>query len=266
MTAYSRLTGITGTLPRVNTSSWQAKGLMAWYPVVPGAATGRRLFDASGHGKHGLFEASNFPVWEPDASQYALRFGIGGSRDEILIPNPLGIFSTGTLWMWLRNNANSTSGAPAMMSAAGDASHYPFGAGGDVYMSIFTDARIGPLDDGTFDEDKWHSFCCRTSPGSGGYQFWQGKTMLGSGTGASSLNISASNWIFGYWNSGQTWPGYIAEARIYNRALSSAEIIELSHPNARFDLWQPAVNRTWFLGAAGAGASGGMRSQVIVIG
>lgn len=54
------------------------------------------------------------------------------------------------------------------------------------------------------------------------------------------------------------FPGKIADVRIYNRALSSAEIYALYDPSSRWSAYTPVVNRTYmFVGSSGGG--GGTR-------
>src|SRR5262245_21831086 len=111
--------------PRINYGSWQAKGLVGWYPMAfPG---GRTLFDCSGHNNHGLFDASAPPVWDWQEGYSVLRCG-DTTEDKVLLPQIFGAFSDASLWMWLKNNNNTTAGAPARMTAdlSAAASHYPF--------------------------------------------------------------------------------------------------------------------------------------------
>src|SRR5262249_53514682 len=111
--------------PRVNYLSWQAKGLLAWYPMAyPGSRT---LFDCSGHNNHGLLDASNAPLWVSQDGRPALQFGTHGSAEKVVLPQIIKSFGQGTLWAYLRNNGNQGgNGSPFHITESSLFSVYPF--------------------------------------------------------------------------------------------------------------------------------------------
>lgn len=251
----------------INESSWQAKGLVAWYPLVQ--AGGNKLRDLSGRKFDGTFNATNFPKWRAAEGQAVLSFG-ESATDEIALPQILSTFTEATLWLWLRNQFNDGSGSPAHMPNFGNpnASHYPFSNSDTAfYSSVFASSRAGPLSFSgrALDVNHWHAMCVRTFPGAGNWQWWIRQEKIGSQTGDASVTVNSADWVIG--RSSQAWKGQIAEVRVYNRALSETEICALAIPNARFELYQPLNPVSWPRSMATAGSGGtGMRSQIIVCG
>lgn len=254
-----RTTSSSFLTPRVNWSSWQAQGLLGWYPMAhPG---GRILFDCTGHQIHGTFDATNPPKWDWQDGRPVLRFGDTNADKVTFSRNIIPKVGLASMWMWLRNNGNTLSGAPAYCTAAGNFSHYPFSGtdtSGDIYANYLIAIRLGPLNDSGFNKGQWHSLCVTNEEVFlTGYKVYQNAIRIGQDSGRTADVVADANWYIGHSSNTQRWPGWIGEVRFYDRPLSPDEITELANPQARFDLYAPQVNRTWFLPGAGAGAGAG---------
>ncbi len=264
-----RITANSFQTPRVNWGSWQAQGLLGWYPMAhPG---GRLLFDCTGHQIHGLFDATNPPIWDWQDGYPVLKFGVGSNATEVKFSRKI-VPSVGlaSMWMWIKNNGNTASGSPAHCTGAGSNSHYPFSGSdttGNSYINWLTAVRIDNMSDGGFNKGQWHSVCVTNQEvASTGYKFYQNGMELGALGGRSADVTADENWYIGH-SAGnpQFWPGWIGEIRFYNRPLSPGEVKELAHPLARLDLRAPQMSRTWFTssalgGGGGASVSGGLFS------
>lgn len=251
----------------VNESSWQARGLVAWYPLVqPGSRT---LLDLAGGCCNGILDATNPPKWRAAEGQAVLSFG-ESAVDEIALPQVLSTFTEATIWFWLRNQNNDGSGAPARMHNSGNAnfSHYPFSNSETTFYSSWLNvSRAGPFDwsSRALNSNHWHGMAVRTFPGASGWQWWIRQELIGSQSGDSSVTVDAVDWILGRSFFSQPWRGQIAEFRVYNRALSQGEIMELNKPNARFELYKPLNPRIYGRTNATAGGGGSNNGNQIII-
>ncbi len=263
-----RITSGSFQTPRVNWGSWQAQGLLGWYPMAhPG---GRILFDCTGHQIHGTFDATNPPKWDWQDGYPVLRFG-DANVDEVKFSRAIiPVVGLASMWLWLKNNGNTFSGAPANCTAdvSADASHYPFSGSdttGLIYSNWLINSRLNSIDDGGFNKGQWHSVgVTNQNVTSTGYKFYQNGKELAAMSGHAADVPADANWLLGHFSGFQRWPGWIGEVRFYNRVLSPGEVKELAHPLARLDLRAPTTSRTWFIPGPGAGGgaaiNGGMFS------
>jgi len=252
----------------VNESSWQARGLVGWYPLVqPG---GNKLWDLSGRANHGTFNSgTGHPKWRAAEGQPVLSFG-ETAVDQIDLPQIIPTVTEATIWCWLRNQVNDASGFPYNMTSFGaiSFSHYPFSNSDTAfYNAALTSTRNGPqsFSGRALNTDHWHAMTTRTTPGANGWQWWIRQEKIGQQTGDASVTVA--EWFIGRSFGSQAWKGLLAEFRVYNRALSEGEIMELAKPNARFELYKPLNPRIY--GRSNATASSGStatRTQIIICG
>ena len=238
----------------LNRDSPQAQGLVAWWPTLDSAGA-NVLRDFGGRGLNGAFPGGTAnPSWVGDG-QFGNVLSFDGEDDRIQI-------------------ANSSSLT----------NHAQFTAGGWFYVKSWGNwARIINKDD-FGGNDRWYIshnngsgrlFATLMTPAMGGVQaqVYQGNVLLlnqwnhiayiydgsslklfvngvsdigstvetpfGSYTGTSSILIGGKG------NAVESMAGYTADTRIYNRALSTAEVWQQWAPQTCWDLYRPLVRRLW---------------------
>ena len=236
----------------MNERSWQARGLVAWYPML---RTGLRLHDLSTRDNHADLLSAASIEWSAQLGQPVLRSIInsGQASNGAQLPNIYGSTSTeATLMLYIRNNGN-VSGAPVDYTTDFNVHHYPFN-GGDNGSNCFCNAlsagRVN-VTDWFPAKDQWHWYVVRTKNGAGNWQWWQDGRSIATQSGAANLpNVTTAGRRVLASNSSSTqgWGGFMAEARFYDRYLDSTEIIRLAKvPIERFELYKERPSRTWFI-------------------
>jgi hypothetical protein len=239
---------------RMNPRSWQARGLIAWYPML---ASGSKLFDLSPRGNHGDLQAAASIEWSGQLGQPVLRAKInsGSATNGARIPNIYGSATPeGTLLLYCRNSGNS-SGAPVDYSAqAFTVHHYPFSGsddGANVYCNALHSSNRVNVTDWLPNKSQWHWYVVRTKSGTNNWQWWQDGRKIAQQNGETNVcNVTdATRRVLGSnSSSSQGWGGFLAEARFYDRYWSDEEIIRLAKaPLERYELYQPLSSRTWFI-------------------
>lgn len=254
----------------INPNSWQAKNLLTWLPMIaPGSRT---VFDLSGNQRHATFDSTNVPEWAVDDGQPCVQFG-RTALSKLNLTDPFGAaFTDCTLWIRLRNQANTGSGSFGDISADVTLnSHYPFSNdNNNFYFNALRAARVGPFGINSpgqnYNDNHFHPLAIKTTPGANGWAAWFRNQRFTQQTGDATVTVTGSRWFLGYSASSQTWKGLVSDLRIYNRALSDYEILELAKPGAYYDLYQQVNPRTWFLPGAGTAPVGGQANQIIIVG
>lgn len=125
------------------------RGIVGWWPGLPGMSGGPRLLDIDGR-NHGTL--TNGPTWVPGADGFgALSFD--GSDDEVAFaaipggerfpPNATGLYTAALSFWWTPAAWPPTlgsSGAPVQLQGITSGSHYPF-TDGLIYLGTLLDTR-----------------------------------------------------------------------------------------------------------------------------
>jgi len=194
-------------------------GLIFYMPF--NEATGNRVNDVSGNGHAGTFSSASV-TWASTLRGRAVKFD--GTGDYIDCGAGFNL-SAITLSAWVRCDSIVDS-YPRIIGSEGDWSIYIhstglmgwYGSGTDYAFSLvsFHDLRDG----------KWHHVC--VTYGTDAYvRGYVDCVYVGSVILASGLDASATVAIGGRVAGGRTLNGCVAEAAIYNRALSPSEIKSL---------------------------------------
>lgn len=236
----------------MNAKSWQARGLRAWYAMQ---GSGSKLWDLSPRKNHGDLQAAASIEWSGQLGQPVLRAktGSGSANNGVRIPNIYGSTATeGTLLLYIRNFGNN-NGAPVDYTTDFNVHHYPFGGsdnGNSVYCNALHTNRIN-VNDWLPNKDAWHWYVVKTKNGTNNWQWWQDGRKIAQQNGQTNLpNVTdaARRVLASNAHGSQGWGGFMAEARFYDYWWPDEQIIRLAKcPLDRFELYQPVVNRTWFL-------------------
>jgi hypothetical protein len=177
-------------------------------------------------------------------AEYPLALHINGSDDYISIPDftaSLGDSATFALWVKLDDATpagESTTGFANLGAlVTGRASHYPYNVDVKAYLNIFratsntTISRVNAITlPGGVSLDAWHHVCITTTTGSNNWIFYINGSSVTTATGITGVYYDSDLWSIGRSGDGTTsyWlDGTVAGIRLYSRALSAADVIEL---------------------------------------
>lgn len=235
----------------LNRNSPQAAGLVNWYPPLASREIYVYLIDRAGKEFTGTLAGNAAYALVP---QMGHVLTLDGTGDYVTLPN-LGVSGasarTVAAWIWTDTTASLRclyfSGAASAglqfcvyinVSSAGDLYF-----AGNTYDQRSTNGSLIAV-------NTWTHVAVTFTGGTinsttialfvNGFQVAQ--TSVGSGT----ANTTNSNYRIGSdtLSAGRDWDGYIGDFRIYNRALSPAEIFQLYDPATRWDLYAPKP-RLW---------------------
>ncbi len=151
--------------------------------------------------------------------------------DGITIDNDISLLFTteASLIMTIKLNSNipsgpSKTGIEYFYTASND-SHYPWVDGG-IYLNTFRNGSRITVGNIGIDKSKWHMIAITTSPGANNWKFYQNAVEYYSATGQSTVTMDSTQYI-GKSGGAHSLDGLIDKVRIYNRALTASEIMEL---------------------------------------
>ena len=214
-----------------------SNGLVAYWPFDEGVGT--MTFDASGHGHTGTLV--NDPQWIGGPS---LDFDGVNDYVDVGTLDVTGGALTLAAWIYSRDLANCVANDCRILSkttGTAETDHYfmlstiESGANTRLRFRLKTDGVTSTLiaSSGNLPEDTW-VHVATVYDGSSMLLYLNGDLVGSSGkTGSLTTNNGASAWIGGNPPEGtaRPWDGLIDEVRIYDRALSAAEIRALPEPN-----------------------------------
>ena len=211
-------------------------GLVAYYPFDGDAK------DASGNGHHGT-EHGNTISYVAGQKEKAVKFdntqstSIFHKNDYLSLPKTS--FKDFTISLWVKFDENNHGGHNAALYAAGDASRDPHfkmmvSVDGKLHISINKDGADIMKDESPkvdFSDKQWHHIVASKSSQSVLF-FEDGKLLKKLGLKEDLEIENLEHWIayhewYGGTASASRFTGQIDEVRIYNKALTEAEISEL---------------------------------------
>jgi len=250
----------------INRGSWQADGLIGWWPLPPLGGVNSTQYDFSGNLNHGTM--TNFPS-DPWGAQVflggqALEFD--GTNDAVdgITDNPSLRPATLTYAGWI--NSRDTSGADQETIIYSKESNAPWNklsltTTGVPRFTLTTTSATVDLDGPTaLDDEEWHHVAGT----------WDGATtriyVAGLEVNSAALTGTANYTTElaavgrrGVGGGGQFWDGFMAEVRCYNYALSSAQVYALFDASTRWDLYYPlrqVMPLSALIAVIGTGGSG----------
>jgi hypothetical protein len=254
-----------------NKDTWQSLGLLGWWPAGPtwrDASTMLLLDRVGGH--HGVVGGAAL------AAPGQMGFAVAPSGNSSFSVSTTGRLafpsSEGTVTYWAKlltasPASDDFSGFGMQFLPASSASHYPLTTG-LIYIGEMSSDRpinaVSPLADVTRTE--WHMVTVTSKAGANNYRFFQNGRLVTQATRGGWPSLLATARLMGtsFGASPFAMNGWGCDFRIYNRALTDAEVWELYQPSTRWDLyWQPQRSYV-FLAAAGGGA-GSARSRTFIV-
>jgi hypothetical protein len=197
----------------------------AWCPSLTGGSS--IVPDQSGRAVHGTVSS---PAYAASGSGRSIFFNGSSSKTE-LIATPRATFgASASLSLWVKRRiATPTVSSEigcwcADSNSPGTVSLYPW-VDGNVYMRSFRTGRVSFAPLASVNRAEWHNVCI-TTDGSF-WRFYQSGLLANSTTAEASVNLTLfafgqsydSNVSNAYW-----FDGWMDDIRLYNRALTLAEI------------------------------------------
>lgn len=232
-----------------NKDTWQSNGLIAWWPVGPtlrDSSPGQLPDRVGGH----VAAYAGSMLTRPSQMGIALQNnGVGSTYLSFSTSARLSFPSSeGTMSYWckLTNATPATddlSGFGIWMMPANFVSHYPLSSGLVYCGEMSTDRPINgvsPLAD--VDRTQWHLVTVVSRAGTDNYRFFQNGRLMAAGTRGGWPSMLGTARLFGQHFAGNNYvvDGSCCDFRIWNRALTDAEVWELYQPSTRWDLyWRP---------------------------
>lgn len=215
-----------------------------------GAGNDKYVFDLSRRLNHATF-GTNKPLWSIDGTMGpCMQFGRGGTKTLLSVDAKIRTgLTAATIFVCVRNFGN-VSGSPIGWTTAGQCGHYPF-AGADTGTNSFFNSlhssRVNITDSPR--KDWWHVLAYRCQAGSiaNGWRVYQNGKRLGSATSQAALTSidtligSADNLVC------QTWSGFMADFRLFDRAMADDEIAYWSDLKNFWGLYSEFGRKTIFI-------------------
>jgi len=242
MKRFSRITGLSGlltaaclfvalalSLGSVNATAQTTRGLQAWWKMDEG--TGARTADASGRGNAGIVAGAPPPSWTSGVSSNGLFFeGNGASFVVVAGSRNLGVISNAiTVAAWVRPvSFNAHVVTKWLGNGATDGSWILSVTQGKAGLELFLNGVYTPLPGNTVwsGDGEWHHIA-GTYDGSTMSVYLDG-SFDGSRSASGKIDIVNASLFLGQQPDGSfPYEGDMDNVRIYNRALTAAEILQL---------------------------------------
>lgn len=253
---------VVGTSPSgpiaINAQSVQARGLLHWWPLrgpstvnftsASASAVAARDLVGVRHGVNGgsdltlsTSEMGIGPQWE---------FGAGAGVSSFLV-STTGLSlteATISLWMKLRNatpsDANASGFPVTLQGYTGAGSHYPY-TDGNLYIGMLADTRFSFLPLAGVDRAQWHHVAISAKAGTNNWRFFQNGQLVYADTVTTLgdvITIFVGGGSIGLTVGLYQVDGWLSDVRLYQRALSDAEVMALYAPQTRWDLYRRNVS------------------------
>lgn len=191
-------------------------GLVAYYPFNGDAK------DYSGNGNDGVIHDAT-----PINGVFGQAYAFNGTGDYISFPNSVINALQGkteaTIEFWCKKNAVQYGFMQLSGFASGNGNLYPYDTTTKVYLDTFKTSRLGPITM-PISTLELHHFAITTSPGVDGWKLYQNGTLVYQTTGENTVSVNYLGFEIGRNSSARYADGMFDEVRIFNRALSAAEI------------------------------------------
>lgn len=214
----------------LNRASPQAVGLVSWWPLL--TTRGGPIEDRAGVNT-GTPSGAVGPI-ATEVMGVALNFPGGGS-DYVALANQ--DFTHITATAWIRNSTSNNGGFNHIISRHPNWFLSHDGASG-IRFNINGAAEAFCVTDYTLINNQW-ALIAATYDRQNIIGYLNG-VQTGSPTAyTTAIGASGTQRLGAYGGGGFNWVGQMADVRLYNRALSAAEIWQLYAPQTRWELYQP---------------------------
>src|SRR3990167_5559894 len=225
----------TSTINYGNTVNWSHplnRGLVSWWKVLPQRAGGLRLIDLCGKNHGTLVNGTKWAGMGRLGGYGALNFdGVNDYVDGGTLGG--GSYSAATLCFWGYRAATNK----LLFTGFGDTNNNRLG------ILVFTDSKIyWEVENGgasfpstAFTGTGWHYYCLSWPGGATRNGYVDGVSQsVRSGTNISTYDLTGNFNIGQEIANSRESTGQFDDVRIYNRALSAAEVAELFHRSRQF--------------------------------
>lgn len=237
---------------RLNRDSWQADGLAVWFPLWGTIAPNSHHYDVAFNGS---------PVFKRAPERQGIELVNGSSQYLLSTGTPVLTYPF-TLNAWVYPADVSGTYTVWGMADGGTTNHEFYlylrgGSAGDpVGFSAIAGGSSNIINSTTgYTASEWYMV---TGVGTSATSR---DCLINAGSKGTTTTSRAPNSMTRFAigarctsTPNQFCSAIISDARIYNRALSDNELMQLYNPQTRFELWEPVIKR-WFVLAPVAGAS-----------
>ncbi len=203
------------------------RGLVGYWRFDEGTST--KAIDFSGNGNTGTLNSMANPS-TPTSGWGIGKIGGGlnfdGSDDNVTFTNinRSSITTEASLVFWIKLTSHTPSQSAGFgWTTSSSADHYPWASDGGIYAGTFKATRVSVGAGIVTDRRRWHQVAFTTTPGAGGWKFYQNGTLVTTSTGDATVPIKTSPTLTVSSGSG-THSATIDNVRLYNRVLSAEEI------------------------------------------
>ncbi len=231
--------------PQINRNSWQARGLIGWWPMRP-------AFDMVDHSGNGHRITNQGPDLVTD-SDFGWVMDFERSNDDyFLFDSPILTAAPMTLCAWVKLEGTLEQTVFSITNA--DVTNDFFNlqlqdsSGYKVAANIRRSATVSCFSTTTLGTGTWHHVC-------GVYHSptLRNAFLDGGGKGTSTVDTTPIAGNLNTINIGRLhivtprnrFDGLMADVRAYNRALSDREVYQLFAPETRWDLYRPRRRPNW---------------------
>lgn len=219
----------------INRSSPQAQGLVAWWPMLASRGA-NALRDLSRGGHIGIITGASW-VNEPFAPGLFFQ---NGAADFVTVSPGIPMIAPFSLVSWARPTSATTRGL--LGSVSGVDSWYVVSETDRVLFRQNTGTQSAAVAY-TATGNAQHYVFTLNSDASDWNWYVDGRN-IGNGANITATTYLDLTEIGRFWeNNSYVFDGVIYEVRVYNRALSPAEVYQCYSPDTRWDLYQPVRRR-----------------------
>lgn len=252
----------------MNRESRQAVGLAGWWPFQP--AKGGRLFDLSMNGNRGILTGMGGGDWRPGAlGGQALSFD--GVDDSVNLGNSALLNNRTSISVSFWMSSSDTTGARVMIGRYDNTNP---GSSWLVISDDLSNAVRWYTNDGVAHADVfgarnvhdgvWHHVAVTWRTGANNKRIYVDGARDGIGEHSVTLGSNTTDVLIA--SDAASSLGFLAglidDVRIYDRALSAAEVRQIFDPKTRFELYEP-LYETEYRWAAAPSLIGQLFSQSI---
>jgi hypothetical protein len=203
-------------------------GLVAWYKF--NANSGTIAIDSSGQGNTGTLAGSTLPVWTNGVNGGGLYFDGSASYCTSALAPP--IADTASIAFWVYAGPTNANNNRIMECAANTDAIYctSMSAGSGTFRFVRSSGN-SIVSTATFSPGVWSHWCLVENPSSAVWYYNGSPNVTNTITAVGTVNTTILT-LGKYVGGGFFWGGRLDDVRIYNRALTSTEVLQIYNAGA----------------------------------
>jgi len=235
----------------LNSDSWQANGLIAWWPLIP--VNDAR--DLALNGKFNLINTNNV-TWITDSAMGLVPLFDNVSSQYFTGINPVNAYGFSVAIWFLDDDGSTNDRNLIQIQDTSVSNHYLRVSRDDVASNVViirVSAGVGSevSTTNTYQTNTWNHVT-GTFNSADLREVWLNADNANRGTDSANISVPLNIDSMDIGREGDStpadfWSGSMADIRIYNRILSFAQIYALWHPNTRWDLYKQIPDRRFQL-------------------